>query len=137
MQEDIFEITNKTGPLGGPKGPIGSSGTGPIGCNATTLTELNQIKEPEPEKPEVGKVKKERIKLPRKKHEISPENKEKMLENLRKGREARKNSTLVKSSKSQDIIMKELTELKSLMTSTFTITFPANTATSAIIRSSN
>ena len=91
--EEVFEISNKT------------------------LTDLNNIKEPEPEKSEVGKVKKERIKLPRKKHDISPENKEKMLENLRKGREARKNSGLVKSSKSQDIIMKELTELKSLMTS--------------------
>jgi len=93
--EEVFEISNKT------------------------LTDLKNIKEPEPEpeKSEIGKVKKERIKLPRKKHEISPENKEKMLENLRKGREARKNSGLVKSSKSQDIIMKELTELKSLMTS--------------------
>ena len=101
--EEVFEINNKTGP----KGPIATYGS--------TLTELNNVKEPEPEK--VEKVKKERVKLPRKKHEISPENKEKMLENLRKGREARKNSGLVKSAKSQDIIMKELTELKSLMTS--------------------
>jgi len=114
--DEVFEISSSLGTNCYPKDISNKTGPkGPIATYGSTLTELNNVKEPEPEK--VEKVKKERVKLPRKKHEISPENKEKMLENLRKGREARKNSGLVKSAKSQDIIMKELTELKSLMTS--------------------
>ena len=38
-----------------------------------------------------------------------------MLENLKKGREARKGSGMVKSVKAQDVIMKELSELKAMI----------------------
>ena len=79
--EDIFEISNKE------------------------LIKLNN-NETEGTKEHITQ-KPERVKLPRKKHDIAPENKEKMLENLRKGREARK-------AKSNDI-MKQLTELKTLI----------------------
>jgi hypothetical protein len=79
--------------------------------NSKTIDKEEVIKIDEPIKTE--KPKKE--KAPRKKYEISSENKEKMLENLKKGREARKGSGMVKSAKAQDVIMKELSELKAMI----------------------
>jgi hypothetical protein len=96
--QDIFEISNNE-PL--PKMDKATLST-------SVLNELVKLNNNETEGTKEHITQKpERVKLPRKKHDITPENKEKMLENLRKGREARK-------AKSNDI-MKQLSELKTLI----------------------